>query len=365
MSVSRFMARALALARRATGLSNPNPPVGAVVVRDGSIVGEGRTQTAGGDHAEVVALREAGQAAQGATLYVTLEPCRHYGRTPPCTERILEAGVASVHIAVADASALAGGGARALEAAGVNVAWGDGAEGAEALYRAHRKHAISGIPWVIAKFAASLDGKIATSAGESRWITGPRAREEAHRLRSQVDAVMVGAGTVAVDDPQLTARPGGRLWPRQPLRVVVGGVDRVPSSAQVFRQEGPALLAARHDLPTASLRRYQEQGIETLVLPAQEDNVDLVALLRALAQRPVKSVLVEGGSALLGSFFDLELVDEVWAFLSPTILGGSAAASAVGGRGVAVMSEALRLQDVSVRRMGPDLLVCGRLVREE
>lgn len=365
MTAGPYMARALALARRAKGLSNPNPPVGAVVVRDGAIVGEGRTQSAGGDHAEVVALRQAGAAAEGAALYVTLEPCRHYGRTPPCVETILAARLASVNIAAADPSPLAGGGGRVLGTAGVRVSMGEGAEEAEPLYRAHWKHAMSGVPWVIAKFAASLDGKIATRTGESRWITGARAREEAHRLRSHVDAVMVGAGTVVADDPQLTARPNGRLWPRQPLRVVVGGADRVSPSARVFHEEGQAVMVTRDDLPKAVRQRYQERGVETLALPAREGKVDLVELLRALASRPVTSVLVEGGGALLGSFFDQRLVDEVYAFLSPTIIGGATAVTAVGGRGAATMAEALRLQEVVVRRLGPDLLVRGLMVRGE
>jgi diaminohydroxyphosphoribosylaminopyrimidine deaminase/5-amino-6-(5-phosphoribosylamino)uracil reductase len=270
-----------------------------------------------------------------------------------------------VHIAVPDPSPVAGGGAAVLEAAGIAVGWGNNAEQAEALYRAHRKHAITGLPWVIAKFAASLDGKIATASGESKWITGSEAREEAHHLRSQVDAVIVGAGTVAIDDPLLTARPHSRLWRRQPLRVVVGGSARLSPDAQVFQQEGESLLVTRENLPSEALERWHERDVTTVAVPEQRGKVDLLAMLRFLGQRPVTSVLVEGGSALLGSFFDERLVDEVYAFLAPMIIGGAAAVPAVGGVGVASMADAMRLREIEVRRLGQDVLVHGRLVWEE
>jgi diaminohydroxyphosphoribosylaminopyrimidine deaminase/5-amino-6-(5-phosphoribosylamino)uracil reductase len=357
--MSPFMARAFALARRALGRSNPNPPAGAVVVREGKLVGEGYTQPVGSWHAEIMALRQAGPAARGAALYVTLEPCAHYGRTPPCVDAILAAGVSEVHIAIEDPNPIARGGRERLEAAGVRVLVGEGAEQARALYAPHIKHKTTGLPWVIAKYAMSLDGKIATRTGESRWITGPAAREVAHRLRAQVDAIAVGAGTVLTDDPQLTARPRGRPWPRQPLRVVVDAEGRVPPTAQVFQGPGPALLATRAGLPEGRQEAYRAAGVEVLSLPGDEGRVDLEALLVALGQRETTSLLVEGGGQLLGSFFDRGLVDQVYAFIAPLIIGGTKAVPAVGGLGVAHMEDALRLAQVRVRRIGDDLLVIG------
>lgn len=353
------MARAFALARRAVGLSNPNPPAGAVVVREGEIVGEGHTQRVGSWHAEIMALRQAGAAARGGTLYVTLEPCAHHGRTPPCVEAVLAAGIVEVHIALEDPNPAASGGRERLEAAGVHVEVGEGAELARSLYAAHIKHKTTGIPWVIAKFAMSLDGKIATRTGESFWITGPAAREAAHRLRAQVDAIAVGAGTVLADDPQLTARPRGRLWQRQPLRVIVDAEGRVPPTARVFRGPGPSLVAMRTGIPEARQKDFADAGIEVLVLPGREGRIDLEALLIALGQREITSLLVEGGGQLLGSFFDAGLVDQVYAFVAPVIIGGDKAVPAVGGLGVERMKDALRLENVRLRRIGQDFLFVG------
>ncbi|MBI4496996.1 MAG: bifunctional diaminohydroxyphosphoribosylaminopyrimidine deaminase/5-amino-6-(5-phosphoribosylamino)uracil reductase RibD [Chloroflexi bacterium] len=355
-----WMRHALLLARTAVGRASPNPAVGAVLVKDGQVIGRGATQAPGGPHAEIVALRAAGEAPRGSTLYVTLEPCCHHGRTPPCTEAIIAAGVAEVHIATLDPNpAVSGRGRAALEAAGIRTVLGEGEEAARALIAYHRKYITTGLPLVIAKFAASLDGKVATRTGHSQWITGPAAREYAHRVRARVDAILVGVNTVLADDPQLTARPGGRLVRRQPLRVVVDSRGRTPPQAQVLRGPGQALVAVTAQAPPDRLRALREAGAEVVVLPSDGDKVDVLALLRELGRREQASVLVEGGSTLLGSLFDRGLVDQVLAFFALLLIGGRDALPAVGGLGAATLAEALRLERVQVRRLGNDLLVSG------
>ncbi|MBM4416581.1 MAG: bifunctional diaminohydroxyphosphoribosylaminopyrimidine deaminase/5-amino-6-(5-phosphoribosylamino)uracil reductase RibD, partial [Chloroflexi bacterium] len=239
------MAQALGEAEQAFGWSSPNPAVGAVVVQAGAVVGRGRTQPPGGDHAEIGALREAGARAAGATVYVTLEPCGHQGRTPPCTHALLRAGVARVHYAIADPdSHVAGDGHRQLAAAGVAVEAGDGAAEAAELLEGYLHHRRTSLPFVVAKFASSVDGRIAASSGDSRWVSGPQARAWAHAQRARLDAILVGSGTVLLDDPQLTARPEGWSGPvHQPLRVVVDSTGRVPPAAAVLHGDAPALVA--------------------------------------------------------------------------------------------------------------------------
>lgn len=355
------MARALRLARRAQGATSPNPPVGAVLVKDGHIVGEGYTQPPGQAHAEVVAIRAAGTAARGAALYVTLEPCAHQGRTPPCTEAIRGASVSAVHIAVLDGSPKVSGRGRAtLEAAGIPTFLEERPrQEALELCEAHVKYARTGMPFVTAKFAASLDGKVATSSGDSRWITGERAREYAHRVRAGVDAILVGINTVLADDPQLTARPRGRLHFRQPLRVVVDSSARIPPSAGILLAPGPCVVAVGREADAARLARLREAGAAILVCPAEGPRVDLQTLLQALAQRECTNLLVEGGGTLLGAFFDLGLVDKVLAFLAPVIIGGRKAMPAVAGQGVSRIADAASLERVAYRRLGRDLLVTG------
>ncbi|MBI1885738.1 MAG: bifunctional diaminohydroxyphosphoribosylaminopyrimidine deaminase/5-amino-6-(5-phosphoribosylamino)uracil reductase RibD [Chloroflexi bacterium] len=354
------MARALRLARRVLGTTSPNPAVGAVVVRDGRIVGEGATQPPPGPHAEVVALSRAGEAARGGALYVSLEPCCHQGRTPPCVDAILEAGVSEVHIAMLDPDpSVNGGGRAALEAAGLKVTVGEGEEAARRLLEAYVKHRLARLPFVIAKFAASLDGRIAAASGDSRWVAGPQARAWAHRLRTRIDAIMVGSGTVVIDDPLLTARPGGRTARRQPLRVVVDTRGRTPPMAQILTGPAPTLVATADDTSLAWRASVEAAGAEVLLLPREGEHVDPYPLLVALAERGVVSLLVEGGGVLLGSLFDRGLVDKVHAVIGPAIIGAADAPAAVAGRGAYRMADALRLRDVSVRRLGEDILVTG------
>jgi diaminohydroxyphosphoribosylaminopyrimidine deaminase/5-amino-6-(5-phosphoribosylamino)uracil reductase len=365
------MERALSLARRALGTTSPNPAVGAVLVKAGRIVGEGFTQPPGGSHAEIVAIRQAGEAARDAALYVTLEPCCHQGRTPACTEAVLVAGVREVHLSHLDPDRQVDGrGKGELESAGVAVFVGEGEEEARRINEAYLKHRTTGLPFVIAKFAASLDGKIAATSGDSRWVSGPESRRWAHRQRTVVDAIMVGVRTVLVDDPELTARPepreGVRLAdgePRQPLRLVVDSRGRTPASARVLRLPGRTLVATTDASSEAWRREMREAGAEALVLPASDGRVDLGELLLRLGDRDILSLLIEGGGELLGGFFDLGLVDKVQAVLAPIIIGGQEAPAAVAGRGAARMAGALRLRDVSVERLGEDVLVTGYIGR--
>ncbi len=353
------MQRALDLAGNAAQRVSPNPIVGAVVVAaDGSVAGEGVTQPPPGPHAEVVALEAAGEGARGATMYVTLEPCAHHGQTPPCTDAIISAGVSEVHYAVRDADRQVDGrGEEALEKAGIHIVAGEGEEEARRINEAFFKHRTTGLPFVIAKFAASLDGKIAAASGDSRWVSGAETREWAHLLRTRIDAILVGSSTVVVDDPLLTARPGGEEAERQPLRVVVDTRGRTPPMAQVLSGDAATLVATGPDSPPQWRASIQARGAEVLPLPLAAEHVDLRALLEELGRRDIVTLLVEGGGVMLGAFFDAGLVDKVHAVIAPLIVGAADAPAAVAGEGAYRMADALRLREGTVERLGDDLLV--------
>jgi diaminohydroxyphosphoribosylaminopyrimidine deaminase/5-amino-6-(5-phosphoribosylamino)uracil reductase len=354
----RHMLEALGLAAKAAGATSPNPMVGCVLVKDGAVVGRGFHKGPGQPHAEAEALGEAGAAARGAVAYVSLEPCSHFGRTPPCSDALIKAGVAEVVFAIGDPNPAASGGAARLRARGVRVRDGVCADEARRLNRFWLHALNSSRPYVVAKFAMSLDGKIATARGDSKWITGPLARERAHSLRKSVDAVIVGAGTIIADDPSLTARDGPAIV-GMPLRVVMDSVGRTPLSSAVYDRAGKgALLAATRKASPSQLERYRQLGVETLVLHSDaRSRPDAEELLIALKERGCSGVLVEGGAETLGSFFDRSLVDEVWAFVAPIIVGGGKAA--VAGLGVDKIAGALRLNDVSVEQLGQDILMRG------
>ena len=356
-----YMSHALELARRAEGRVSPNPPVGAVLVKDGEIVGGGYTQPPGQSHAEAVALSEAGEAARGAALYTTLEPCSHHGRTPPCTDAIVEAGVAEVHAAMLDPNPnVRGGGMAILADAGLGTRVGEGEAKARRQLEAYVKYVTTGTPFVTAKFAMSLDGKIATRTGDSKWISGEKARGAVHRLRAASDAVMVGVNTALADDPQLTARDRrSRPLDRQPLRVVVDTGGRMPPRARMLGEPGRTLVALGHvdDKRAAVLR---SAGAEVVTLPGDGPSVDLAALMDNLAaEHGVTSLLVEGGATLLGSLFDLGLVDKVIAFVSPVIIGGAEAPTPVSGSGFERMADTLRLERVRWDKYGRDMAITG------
>jgi len=355
-----LMAEAVALAAQADFHTSPNPMVGALVVRDGAVVARGFHRRAGEDHAEVIALREAGDAARGADLYVTQEPCAHFGRTPPCTDAVIAAGVRRVVVGMRDPNPRVDGrGVAALREAGITVVEGVLDERVRKLNEFFVKHATTGMPFVTAKFAMSLDGRIATHGGESKWITSEAAREQVHRLRHAHDAILVGANTVLRDDPNLTTRlPGGQG--RSPLRVVVDSRLRVPAEARIFAQETGAVLVATSDRSRGErLREFEQRGVPVVVLPSSQGRVGLPDLLRHLGERQCISMLIEGGSSMHGSAFDQRLVDKVVAFIAPRIIGGIEAPGAVGGHGVDRLADAHALRDVEVRQLGPDIMVSG------
>ena len=354
------MDRAVSLARRALGSVSPHPAVGALVVKDGTVIGEGWTQPPGQAHAELMALREAGADAAGASLYTTLEPCNHHGKTPPCTEAIVDAGIAQVHAAMVDPNPrVDGGGLSFLEGKGIRTQLGEGEAEARVVVEAYLTFVVTGLPFVTAKFAMSLDGKLATRTGDSKWISGDEARRYVHCLRSTSDAIMAGINTVVADDPQLTARDdGGRPLDRQPLRVVVDSRGRMPADSRLLSEPGCTMVAvATLGDPTRS--RLADMGVEVESVPAEDGAVDLAELLNRLGQRDVTSVLVEGGGTLLGSLFDRGLVDKVVACVAPTIVGGREALSPVGGVGVARMADALLLERVEVLQLGRDVAFIG------
>ncbi len=374
---TRPMQRAIELARSAAGTTSPNPTVGAVLVKDGRIVGEGHTLPPGRGHAEFVALSMAGEQARGADLYVTLEPCAHHGRTPPCADAIIAAGVASVRIAVMDPAPHTNGrGVERLRKAGIRVTVDHGPQEARRLIEAFARHIVVGMPLVTAKFAMSLDGKIATRAGDSRWISNEASRRETHRLRAEADAVMVGIGTALADNPLLTAR-GVSLAPvfssdgsrrgdapaeaRQPLRVIVDSAGRLPADSAMLSAPGRTLVATAGP---EGARAAQATGAEVMEAGAGGDGrVDLRRLLAELGARDITSVLVEGGAALHGALFDAGLVDKVVAFVAPVIIGGAEAPGPVAGQGVGPIADALRLGDVETTELDGDLMIVGRPAR--
>ena len=360
------MARAVGLARDALGSTSPNPAVGAVLVRDGQVVGQGATQPPGQAHAEVVALGEARELARGSTLYVTLEPCCHWGRTPPCTRAIVEAGVSEVVAAVPDPNpVVVGSGMAELRKAGIAVTLlHDGLEACSEireLYEGFAKHISTGLPFVLAKFAMSLDGKIATHTGDSKWVTGPEARSLVQQMRRETDAVMVGIKTILADDPALTARDGaGRPLARQPLRVALDSHCRMPVESQLLHQPGHTVVYTTSAAPPASVRGLQETGAEVITLDATAiGQVCPEEALADLGRRGIVNLLVEGGGLTLGSLFDGGLVDKVCAFVAPVIIGGIGAASPVEGEGAEMMAHTHRLADASMRQVGVDWLITG------
>ena len=360
-----YMRRVLELAGRARGRTSPNPMVGAVVVRDGRVIGEGFHAYAGADHAEHVALREAQGGAVGATLYVNLEPCCHYGRTPPCVQGILAAKVARVVAACEDPNpAVCGKGFAALRAAGITVDVGVLAAEAQQLNEAFFTFIRTGRPFVTMKTAASLDGKIATRTGESRWITGEKARLRVHQYRNEVDGVLVGIGTVLRDDPLLTTRLG-IADQRDPARVIVDNLARLPLRAKVINRAStaPTILAVSEMAPRARLDSLEREGVQILMVEGSPRRVSLARLMEALGKHGFLSVMIEGGAEINASALQEGIVDKLLLFLAPLLMGGKAAPSAVGGAGVETLGQAVRLHELRLERLEEDLLIEGYVSR--
>lgn len=364
------MRLALAQARRARGSTFPNPPVGAVVYRGERVLGRGYTRPPGGPHAEVVALeraarRHGARALRGAALAVTLEPCSHQGRTPPCADRLVEAGLARVEIGHRDPHReVSGRGLRRLRRAGIQVRVGVLAEACREQHRGFLSVCERSRPFVLLKLASSLDGRIATASGESRWITGPEARERVHRLRSTVDAVMVGSGTALADDPELTARRAGRVV-HEPVRLLVDSKLRVPRSARLHGgAAGRSWVLCSKRAGAARRRALERAGVRLLPVPDRDGRLDLKRALRRLAQEGLTEVLVEGGGELGAALLRADLVDELHWFSAPLLLGGHAR-PALAELEVRALARAPRLDLVQVRRVGADVHWVGRVRREQ
>lgn len=351
------MRRALHLALKGRGKVSPNPLVGAVVVRQGRVVGEGAHLQVGGPHAEVHAFAAAGKHSRGATLYVTLEPCAHQGRTPPCTEAVLRAGIRRLVCAMEDPDPrVQGKGLTQLRAAGLQVEVGLGREEAERQNAAYLKHRRTGRPLLILKLAQSLDGRIATAEGDTRWISGEQSRVLVHRWRSWTDAVMVGAGTVLADDPLLDVR---LVRGRSPRPLVVDGRLRVPLQARVFQRPGAVLITA-HSAPAKTRRAFEAQGVAVWTFPARRGQLDLRQVMERAGSEGLTSILLEGGGQLAAAALRAQVVDQLRIFVAPCLIGEGV--PAVGELGIRRLTNALRLEQVALRRLGPDILYTAEVV---
>jgi diaminohydroxyphosphoribosylaminopyrimidine deaminase/5-amino-6-(5-phosphoribosylamino)uracil reductase len=358
------MTRALELAAQGQGYVEPNPMVGCVIARGETIVGEGWHQRFGGPHAEVEALAAAGSAAAGATMYVTLEPCCHHGKTPPCSEATIAARLERVVVAEQDPfPQVDGGGIRQLQDAGIQVEIGLLESDSRTLNAPYHKLVSNGRPWVIAKWAMTLDGKIATASGDSRWISNEQSRGLVHQLRGRVDAIAVGSRTAALDDPLLTARPPG---PRTPIRIVLDTRASLAADSQLVRTavESPVWVVVGGDAPEHHLTRLRDAGCEIVESRGTTYAERIEALLDEMGRRRLTNLLVEGGGALLGSLLDARQIDEVHVFVAPKLVGGQEAISPVGGAGLAQMSDALALDQPIIETLGGDVCVHGRVVKE-
>jgi diaminohydroxyphosphoribosylaminopyrimidine deaminase/5-amino-6-(5-phosphoribosylamino)uracil reductase len=361
---TRHLLRAVELAHLVRGQTSPNPMVGAVIVKDGRVIGEGSTQPPGQAHAERMALAACEEDPSGATLYVSLEPCAHHGRTPPCTEAILEAGISRVVIASDDPTTKAAGrGPGILRDEGVDVVWIDGeaAEKARLLNQPFRKHARTGRPLVIFKSAMTLDGKVATVSGDSQWISGEASRARAHRWRAESDAVAVGIGTALFDDPRLTARIEGVA--RQPRRVVFDSEARLPLDSQLVRgvSEVPVTVVCSRAASRTSVQSLESAGVDVIVSTGQNEAARVKHALGELGAREVQSLLLEGGPHLAGAFLEADEIDEARIFVAPLLTGGREAKTAVEGIGIGRIAAAPRALHVDVDRLEDDVLIVARL----
>lgn len=347
-----FMQKAIDLAKKGIGMTSPNPQVGCVIVKHNKIVGKGYHQRAGGPHAEIEALDDAGKQSRGATLYVNLEPCNHFGKTPPCTERIIKAGISKVVIGMQDPNPqVSGRGIHHLRQAGIEVKVGVLEKQAKLLNEAFIKHMTKNLPFVVAKIAQSIDGKVALSSGKSKWITGEKARKEGHKLRNACDCIIVGIRTVLIDDPRLTCRLKNG---RDPIKVIVDSTAKLPLKSRLL-ENGRVILATTEKADIHQLKALQKSGVE-IIKTSGKDKVDLNELLFKLGKMNISSVLVEGGPKLLTSFLREELIDKLIMFLAPKIIGGDGK-NAIDDLNINKMENTYKMKAVKIQRIGQDIKV--------
>ena len=359
-----YMQRALDLARQAEGRTAPNPPVGAVIVKDGKIIGEGFHPRAGAPHAEIFALRQAAEQAVGAEIYVTLEPCSHFGKTPPCADALIAAGINKVFIGVTDPNPqVSGRGIERLKSAGIKVYSGVLEEPCSNLIAPFSKHIRTGLPFTVYKTAMTLDGNTATSNGDSKWVSSVLSRERVHQLRNRVDAIMVGIESVLYDDPLLNTRLSG-IAVRDPLRIVVDSHLRMPTDSRMLKQSSSAgTLIATCCQDAAKRSALEKAGAEVVLLPAESAKVSLNALWKELGRRNVQHLLLEGGATLATSALTRQLIDRMMVFIAPKMLGGVSTHGIFSGLGCLHMAEAIKLGNIQVEQIGEDVLVMGDIVQ--
>lgn len=357
------MQQAIVAARGVEGKTMPNPPVGAVIVRSGKIVGLGATQTPGQDHAEIVALKQAGKASLGAEMYVTLEACSSYGRTPPCVDAIIAAGISKLHVATLDPNPNENGkGMYRLKEAGIEVLMWQTQEfvlEAKSLMESYAKHIVTGDPFITLKYAMSVDGKIATSSGKSKWISGEQSRKLVHRMRYVSGAVIVGIETVLADNPELTARnENEEILDMQPLRVVIDTNGRIPIDAKLVTDGGSTLIACS-EIDPAKRKTLESRGIGIEKIPEHKNGIDLMFLIGVLRDKGIVSILVEGGSRIAGSMIDLRAIDKFVVFVAPIIIGGSNSLGPISGSGIDNVSDALQFNRSWFKKHGDDIVIIG------
>lgn len=361
-----MMRRALKLAERGTGFTNPNPLVGAVIVKEGRIIGEGWHRRYGGDHAEVDAFKNATEDVSGADMYVTLEPCSHYGKTPPCARAIVEKGIRRVFIGLTDPNPLVSGrGIQILRDNGIHVEAGFLEEEGRRLNEIFLKYITTGLPFCIMKTAMTLDGKIATAAGDSKWITGELSRKHVHELRHRVSGIMAGIGTIMADDPMLTTRLEGAEG-KDPVRIVIDSSARIPLEAKVLNldSEVGTIIAATEKADKEKLMALKARGAEVIITPLKDNGVDLEFLMRELGERKIDSVLLEGGGQVNYAALRSGIVDKVNVFIAPKLIGGEDARTPVEGEGIRYMKDAILLGKTGFHKFGDDIMIEGYIRKE-
>lgn len=357
------MRRALDLARKGQGRTAPNPMVGAVITHQGQVIGEGYHRQAGKPHAEIEALRQAGSRARGGRMVLNLEPCCHQGRTPPCTDAIIKSGIREVVVGLRDPNPkVRGKGIRALKQHGIKVLTGVMKAECEILNEVFLKYITTARPFVILKSAISLDGKIATDAGNSRWITGPEARQKVHQLRHQVGAILVGAGTVLKDDPQLTTRLKNGTG-NHPVRVILDNEGLIPYTARVFKNASrqPVIYVTSRQAPASRIQRLQRMAVEVWVLPEKDGGVHFPKLMQKLAERELTSVMIEGGGRVNASALKSKVVDKIILFMAPILIGGTRSPNVVQGAGIRHLQDAFKIKKLRVEPIGTDWVIEGYL----